>query len=389
VTTLRPLVLSLLVACAPLGEELDAIEEPAAEAPAAVALVPDAHAAAESAPEPAASCPVKPGKPPKPLAAPTPADSTAKCIAVPRKIAKKAKRELAKRWYVTDEGAKLEVGLTCDRLDPRIDDLIVELSSGHGHSLDLDRLRRRDDGDYDFVRLSYGGYGEPFDYGTEDEWKFAAGMGAKVQTAVLPGARVEAMLRQMRARLHLTGEEKLPPPPPGTLRGLGGTFSSRDFHVAYRMADAHGRGQQDFWVGYAGSSDQEKWLPLDLAASAYRELLWSEDIEALLTERDPTDEDRDFFAERFATARERNEEYGYWYLRERLLGIARTLGDARLMTALLALAAIEGKHSEARTQVAAVDVLVLLTGYDPRYDGKGTPRPGPDAAADMIARCGS
>ena len=196
------------------------------------------------------------------------------------------------------------------------------------------------------------------------------------------------MLLRMRANLHLTAEEKLPPPPPGTLRGLGGTFSSRDFHVAYRMVDAHGRGQQGFWVGYAGSGDQETWLPLDLAVSAYHELLWSKDIEALLSDRDPTASDRDFFAERFATARERNEEYGYWYLRERLLGMARTLGDRRLMTDLLSLAAIEGKHSEARTQIAAVDVLVVLTGYDPRYDTKGKPRPGPDAAADMITRCG-
>ena len=134
---LRPMMLSWLVACAPLGEELDEIEEPAAEPPAAAAVVPNAEAAA-----PAPSCPVKAGTPPQPLAAPKPADTKANCAAVSRKVAKKVKREFAKRWYLSDEHAKLAVELSCDRLDPQIDDLIVESSSGHGHSLDLDRLRR-------------------------------------------------------------------------------------------------------------------------------------------------------------------------------------------------------------------------------------------------------
>ncbi|MCB9753663.1 MAG: hypothetical protein H6713_27285 [Myxococcales bacterium] len=301
-------------------------------------------------------------------------------------------RRVREEWHKEADDSKLVITHGCDRLAETIDELIVERSSGHGHSLYLERIERQDDGSYAFVRLDYGPYGAPMPRELEarSEWDWAAADGAKVHVATIPGARVEATLRRFRAALQVQVEERVPPPPPGTLRGGGYSWSSRDFHIAYHMVDSAGRGGQGFWVGYEGSGEQARWLPLDLAREAWVELVASEELDAQLQERAPTAADRDLFAERFATARGRGDEYGYWYLRERLLGMARTLGDTRLMTDLFAIARAEGEPhavSRERSRATAVDVLVGLTGYDPRFDAQGAPRPGAAAAADMLARC--
>ena len=371
---MRHVTLCLFLGCASTGAEIEELDAPAPGPEPIGAFIPEEPSApAEEPQEVVPSCPVQAGDPPRPLPAPDPPPEHAKCVEIPRKTARWAQARFESAWHLAEETAKLEVARTCDRLGT-IEELIIETSSGHGHSLYLDRIRRREDGDYDLLRL---------EYGFPKRWTHSAAVGAIVRTAVLPAKRFEPTLLRMRAGLHLEGVESA-----GDATSSSFSVTSNDFHVAYRMVDSDGFGREDFWVGYAGSGDQDQWIPLEIAAGAYAELMWSDDISALMTTREPTDVDRDFFAERFATARERSPEYGYWYLRERLLGMASTLGDLRLMTDLLALVAQSGEHSVARSQQAAVDVLVGLTGYDPRHDAEGELRPVSDVAADMIERCG-
>ena len=378
----------LLCSCASVASErLDLHEAP--EDRTTMEIVPlDERALppTEAAPDAGAGCPVEIAPPP--AASTVPSTPSGSCRPVPRAVRMKLARAAREEWVLGHQNAKLNVEHGCDAMTPSIGELIFETSEGHGFSLVLDRIRPRDDGDYDLVRLEYGAFGKRIERNAASDWDWAAALGGRVRAAVLPGDRVEAMLIELRAALHLRLAEHKPPPQRDGVEDLSFSMSSRDFHVGYRLVDERGRGLQGFWAGYQGSEDQEQWIPLDLAAAAYGELLWADDIEALLAERSPTPDDRDFFVERFAAARDRGEDYGYWYVQERLLAMARDLGDVRLMADLLELAGRSGEHGVVRAQTAAVDVLVVLTGYDPRHDDTGTARTTEDAAADMRALCG-
>ncbi len=263
----------LLLSCASAGIDLDEPQAPSAPTAAAAATIPDEVSVAPP-PTPEPVCPVAADDPAAPLPAPPSAADDAACFKVPRRVARRVTREFRRAWTLGQEKATLVVTRSCDRLAPGIAELVVETSNGHGFSLNLHRLRRNAAGDYELVRLSYGPWGEPHDRETADHWDRAAQSGAKVHTATLPSAMVEAMLIGFRAGLSLRGVEKVPPPRPGSV-GISGSFSmsSRDFHVAYRVLDDNGHGATGFWVGYAGSTGQETWIALDIAADAFRNMM--------------------------------------------------------------------------------------------------------------------
>jgi hypothetical protein len=341
-----------------------------------VEVVPDG-----SEPDEAASkCPVE-IPPALPVLAAPPAPAEGRCVKPSRALASKLEKSVRNSWTITQEGARLDVAFDCDAMAPRIRELVIETSNGHGFTLQLDRVRPRDDGDYDVLRLEYGEEGNPYDLVTSDEWERIALVGATVRIGVLPRARFEAALKVMRAAIHLRATQS------GGTGGRSFGSSSSDFHIAYRLVDADGNGKQGSWAGYRGSDEQEIWLPLELAADAYASVAGTQPFAGTLVERVPVEEDRDFFAERFAAARDRNADFGIWYVRERLLGMSRDLGDLRIASDLLDIARRNGEHSVARSQATAVDALVRITGYDPRYE-RGDPRSPFDAAADMVRVCG-
>ena len=330
--------------------------------------------------EPSSKCPVE-IPPALPVVAAPPPPPEGRCAKPPRALARKLEKSVRNSWTITREGARLDVAFDCDAMAPQIRELVIETSSGHGFTLQLDRVRPRDDGDYDLLRLEYGGEGNPYDLVTSDEWERIALGGATVRVGVLPRARFEAALKVMRAATHVRATQS------GGDGGLSMASSSSDFHIAYRLVDADGHGRQASWAGYRGSDDQEIWLPLELAADAYASVAGTQAFVDALLVRDPIEEDRDFFTQRFAAARDRNADFGIWYVRERLLAMSRELGDLRIASDLLDIARRNGEHSVARSQATAVDALVRITGYDPRYE-RGDPRSPFDAAADMVRVCG-
>lgn len=399
---LASMALLLFPACAADSDEMELATpaEVSDEAQDETPAGPETVALDTSATEP--PCPLElSAQPPLPVL--TAPDPDAACRSHGRRDLRAAKKALRARYHMRHEDSRLEVDSACDRLEPNIQELVFESSNGHGFSLRLDRLTKRDDGDYDLLRLSFSsrvkrepGYcvstrvhGRSIDEtptDIDDQWEALGDEGAKVQRAVLPGARVDKTLARMRAELGLEAREIERPVKPDEIR-LGGIWgSSRDFHVAYRMTDVNGNAVAADWAGYERSGDQETWLPLDLAADTYNEMIWDEPIEVLLEEVEVDPDARDFFVDRFRAAQGRNEEFGIWYVRERFLAMAQDLGDQRLYADLLQAASLEGEHSETRSRAAAAQALTVLSGWVPTSDGADALTPG-EAAAHLVGAC--
>jgi hypothetical protein len=317
-----------------------------------------------------------------PVATAPPEPPAHACRKPSRATARGLEREVEARWRLADPDASLHIDFGCDSLAPRIRELVFETSDRDRLALRLDRVRPRKDGNYDLLRLEYTAQVDPFGTVTPDPWELVAAQGGTVRVGVLPGKRFEPALRRMRAALQLQIEER------STEEITTSPASSgRDFHVAHRLVDVDGHGAAGLWTGHAGPEEQATWLPFDLAAEAYAAVAWGDDVERSLVTRKPGDDDRDFFVTRFVAARDRDPAYGAWYVRERLLAMARELGDVRLAVDLLDIARQSGEPEVARSQAAAVDALVRLTGHETRYE-RGDPRAAVDAAADMIRTCG-
>jgi hypothetical protein len=82
----------------------------------------------------------------------------------------------------------------------------------------------------------------------------------------------------------------------------------------------------------------------------------------------------------------------WWWVRERMVTMARSLGDASLAPALrpyLEPKFVAGWSSQVRTAQAAVTALAAILGTDLRFDASGAPRPLAEIAADyrdLLAR---
>lgn len=337
-------------------------------------------------------CPGANAEPPQALPAPAPPPADAQCRSFPRKLTRRIEKAARKKWSLAFSDATLDVMFGCDAFGDDLGELIFERGWGHGFSLGLYRIRPLDDDSYEVTWLRYGPFGTPPAQDTDETptaWESAATDGATMQTAIIPADRIEPTLLEIRAAMQLhIHENKPPPPPPGTIRLGNVGISSANFLSAYRFVDSAGLGQQDFWAGSQSSAEQERWVPMAIVERVFARFVYADDIAPLFVERVPTDADRDFFAERFANARDRGDDYGYWYVRERLLGMARTLGDARLVPDLLDLLVLPGGYSEDRSRGVVVDILVRLLGHDVRYAADGSERSVDDAAKALLSDCG-
>jgi hypothetical protein len=319
-----------------------------------------------------------------------PPPASAECRPAPsRKRRAELSRVLRERWHYTwPDHAKLSIEHGCDRLDPTLSTVVFDGSSGHGGSLDLVRLDHRDDGDWDVTWIDYNQYwGRPARV-EGDPWQGEAPGPSTLRRGVLPGERVDPMLRRVRELLALDVRELEPPPTPG--KGFGAGFgSSRDFHVGLRLVDAGGHGLARHFAGYEGGGEEQALqLTLDLASEELWKVLGDDALVAGLAEVGSDDASiRQLLAGAFWAAREREPDYGTWYVRERLFGLVSTLGGLEHVPALLDAVRIGSGPSEERSRVSAINGIAAIVGFDVRYDGDGKPRPVKAVAAEVLAAC--
>lgn len=327
------------------------------------------------------------------FAALVPPPESAECRPAPsRKRKAELGRVLRKQWkWAWPEHRKLAVEHGCDRLG-ELSSVVFEGSSGHGGSLELVRLDRRDEGGWDVTWIDYSHYFGRRAQVEGDPWHNEGPGPSTLRRGVLPAERVDPMLQRVRELLAVQAHElEPPPPPPGTLRGMSGYGSSRSFHVGLRLVDAGGHGVERYFVGYEGGGDEQALqLVLDLASAEVWKVLDDDALVAGLREVGPDDAAiRELLAGAFWAAREREPALGQWYIRERLLGLATTLGGPELVPALLDAVRPEAGSgsSEERSRASAINGIAAIVGFDVRYDADGKPRPVKTVTAEVLAAC--
>lgn len=356
--------------------------------------LPGATAAAPEAETPAGPSCTWEHEEPRRFAAFVPPPESAECRPAPSRRRKaELTRVLRKQWnWSWPEHRKLAVEHGCDRLAAELSTVVFDSSSGHGGSLELVRLDRRADGDWDVTWVDYNdrlGVEAPVE---GDPWQAEAPGRTELRRGVLPGERVDPMLRRVRELVALEARElEPPPPPPGTGFSVSGFGSSRNFHVGLRLVDASGHGMERYFGGYeGGGADQGLQQTLDLASAEVWTVLGDDALVAGLGEVGPDDPAiRELLANAFWAARERSSEYGLWYVRERLFGLASVLGGPELVPALLDAVRPEAGSgpSEERSRASAINGIAALVGFDVRYDAGGKPRPVKTVAAEVLAAC--
>lgn len=379
----RAAVMSLVVfGCTPSA----ATTPPAEAAPEAAPVVRETVAPQQPPPAPACDYPVE-----APLQLPAlVAPEGAGCHKAPAKIEREVRAELRKGWSLTP-GARLEIRAGCDRLDPRIDGLVLESSGGHGGSLTIAGFERREDGDFDLVLLDYNHYQRQWPKDDKDPYLGDVAGPLVVSVGRVPEQRMTPLLARLRVASHLEAIEHEPPPRPGVM--YGASMSSHDYHVALRLIDHQGRGVQRYFAGYERSGEQQKdSVPMAIVQRVTSELLTDDAFRATLKVVEPDDDDaRAVFARVFWQASARGDDFGYWYVGERFLGMAAWLGSPQLMPALLAQLRPprpedEERVSRARRTVLALGAIAKITGYDQRYRD-GAPRKVDEVAAQTLAAC--
>lgn len=274
----------------------------------------------------------------------------APCHSSSAAVAKSITSQVATRYH-PERGGKPVVTFPCDGLGPKIYEITVETGSGHGGSLALWRAKRRGDGAFDVRGVLYHGSSltRPADPVPHHQ---AAGVVA------LPA------LDLVRAAMTATIKEQVPPRKPNEGFGISGTSSSRNFHQVIRLVDDEGRVVERRYTGYAGSSDQDRYLGLEIAFAALSPV-WKLAPDPQLA---ADDDDRRFFAAAFVAAVPHFDDDYAWWVMERYVDLARYLGTppviAGLLTRLVVPAKANRSHLDARTN--ALDALAKITGWDAR-----------------------
>lgn len=389
----------LLFGCAPVSAEEELVVPEPDETPGAESVV----AYAEE--EPTESPPVEVEAEPLPscswsdagalrAAELSPPPESGACRPAPkrRRMAELTERVREGWMYSWPDHADLTVEAGCDRLGADLSTVTLEASSGHGGSLNLVELSRRDDGNWTIAYIDYNHY-----YGVEkpsaapgDPWVADATGRVALYEGTLPASTVDSLVQRAREVLTLRIEERPPPPDPdGEVFAESFGFSSRDFHVALRLVDDAGHGVERYVAGYAGSDEgQADRLVLDMAAGELWPLL-DETVVESLDERTAADPDlRRLFSERLWAATTRGDEWGYWYVQERLLGLATPLGEVAHVGAMLPVVARVGESWEDRKRVLAINAIAAITGFDRRYAEDGTFRSLAEVAPEVLEACG-
>jgi hypothetical protein len=274
----------------------------------------------------------------------------APCHKTPARIAKAIRATIAKAYH-PEQGGKPAVRFPCDGLGPKIFEIVVENGSGHGGSLGLWRAKRRSDGKFDVRGIQY--------RGSSRTHKATA-----VPHTQASGVVDLPELEKVRAAMTATVKEVLPPKKTGESFGTSGSFSSRDFHLVLRLVDDDGRVVEKRFTGYQTSSEQDRYLGLEIAHAALAPMWQLEPDPALAAD----DDDRAFFAASFTAAVSHFDEDFSWWVMERYVDLARFLGTPAVIGGLLTRLTLPAKadRSKIDARADALDALAKITGWDAR-----------------------
>jgi len=251
-----------------------------------------------------------------------------------------------RRYCTPSEGfqVKLVPGPTAK---PSAVEVVWESGSGHGFTLSLHRSRWTESG----LCVRKVGYA----------WRRPPRAGERgvervgVRETMIPRRRAEAMLRMTLAATGLRVEEE-PLPDEEAERGRRHWMSSADFHAAVVLRVGEHILFREAFTGYLGSLAQVEYARVKACTKILREGLetcaWA-DVEV-------SDEDRGVLAARLSSAQEDN-----WWVLERLLVIAREIGDERCVVALQALIETEPEQIPRRHRYA-MDAYARISGVDLR-----------------------
>lgn len=340
-----------------------------APAPVAVAVAPPAPPAAVTPTAPDAPWP----RPPSPCWArgrPHPAVVTKKpaereyCAPLDADEVGRIEQRVRKDFVIHDKPSKLIVDWGCDEAYGSPRELVFESGSGHGGSLRIVRMQWSPSGVVTVRRIDSSHHGTPH---------------LSLETAETTAAKLEPLLEKSRVamvvRPHLV---RLAVKNGG---GSGGaSFSSNDFHLLLRITDEKGKVSQGTFTGYDSSSSQERILPMRYATEPLVALLATLSFRA----EPATDDDRAFFTDRFL-ATLANEPY--WWVRERYVHLAGSLGTPDAVPALALLAQQNGDASVGRTRDAAIDAIEGITGWKARVSSSGAARTTDEAARAVAEEC--
>lgn len=335
-------------------------------------------AAAEPAP-PSTSAKKPPPPPPRtpgtlcfargrPPATPPPsAPSHQYCPPLSAREVAHADAEIRKRFdtsYVKPN--KLVVDFGCDPAYGTIDRVVFEDGAGHGGTLRIVRFTRSDDA-FTVRAIARSHYFQP---------------SITVSEGTIPASRLEPLLSharvQMQARPHLIALSN----DDAFGMGMGGYFSSNDFHLRLSLSDTAGRTTDRGFTGYETSDSQEQRLPMQIATEPL--------IAALaalpMTTVPVSEDDRTFFSERF---NQTMREDAYWWVKERYILSAASLGTMSTIPALVRVAQEPTDRVGAgRRRESAFDTVRAITGWDPRKADDGTDRTPDEAAQALAIECG-
>lgn len=312
------------------------------------------------------------------------------CQKAPAATSRRLRKDAKARWHPTFGKRHVVVASACDRLADPIRELVFETSNGHGGSLHLVRLALAENGDHDLVWIDYGHYSGRPPADRADPWAADSTGRVTLRTGRVPAARAASLLSEVRAAAYLEVSEPEPPPgPEGTIRLGNVSLTSHDYHVAVQMIDADGYGIQRYFAGYEGSGTaQSEGVPLALVDDAMWTLLGDEGFVATLEQVADDDASvRALYDARLRAAAARGEDFGRWYLRERLLGLAAVLSPPQHVPLLLDVVGKDGDASIARSRVLALNAIAAITGFDRRYDRDGKARPVADVARETLRAC--
>lgn len=264
---------------------------------------------------------------------------------------------------VYQKPSKLVVDFGCD-VAATAEQVVFEDGAGHGGSLRIARFRRSQGG-VEVTLIDSHHHGRrtvEVSEGMVEESAFDVAVG--------------------RGRVALVAKPHLVPLSGGGLH-LTASFSSYDFHLRLSITDGDGDTTDRGFTGYESSGDQEKYLPMRLAAAPVERLL----DRAKLSVRKPTDADRRFVTKRFLLTFEGEP---YWWIRERYIGLVAALGTSDAVPVLVRAASTKpDPHdpSVERTRTAALDAIGAITGWDPWFDARGQRRDLEAAAIVAAAAC--
>ena len=191
--------------------------------------------------------------------------------------------------------------------------------------------------------------------------------------------------RSLVAGLRTTVEAKLMAWWAGPTRGS--SFSSANFTISFAGLD--GTSPTRF-CGYKGSSDRLRYAGLRAATGLHDRFTEGKPLAAT----DLTPQAKHLFSELFRREQSAWAAGGdsWWWVRERMVSMARDCGDDTLREPLaqyLAPEYVSAPHSRSRTAAKAVTALAAITGTDLRFAADGTPRPVAEVAAayrELLAR---